>query len=266
MPDATTLPSPTLVGTAIVTGAGSGIGRASAQALLAAGWNVVLAGRREAALVETVETAGTVASRARVVPTDVTDAAAVARLFAAAVQRHGRIDFVFNNAGVPAPTIPTIELPEASWNDVIGTCVTGAFLVLREAMRTMAAQSPRGGRILNTGSIAAHSPRPDTIAYTTAKHALTGMTRSAALDGRRHGIAVGQIDLGNVAVGRVGEQDGPGVPTRDRVQADGSLAPETLLRPQEVAQSVVHLAGLPLHLNVLFQTLMPTTMPFVGRG
>jgi NAD(P)-dependent dehydrogenase (short-subunit alcohol dehydrogenase family) len=244
---------------AIVTGAGSGIGRAVASALLSNGYQVALAGRRVDKLKQTVEETGA-GERALVVVTDVADPAAVAALFAATVKRFGRLDLLFNNAGTAAHSAPVEDLTDCQWRETVDTNLTGAFWCLREAFRVMKAQAPQGGRIINTGSVSAHAPRPHTIAYAATKHALTGLTRAAALDGRRYGIAVGQIDLGNVI------KDGETERLRRRLQPDGTMLEEVLMDQAKVAQAVLSMAELPLDMNVLFQTLMPTSMPFVGRG
>ena len=243
--------------TAIVTGAGSGIGRAVVRALLAEGYRVALAGRRREPLVETV---GTPDERALVAPTDVSDPASVRALFDATVERFGRVDVVFNNAGVSAPGIPLDELSDAQWRQVVDINLTGSFLCVREAFRVMKAQSPRGGRIINNGSISAHAPRPNSAPYTATKHAITGLTKSASLDGRKFDIACGQIDIGNAATDMTAAME-RGVP-----QADGTIAAEATMDAGLVADAVLYMAGLPLDANVLFMTVMATKMPYVGRG
>ena len=243
--------------TAIVTGAGSGIGRAVAHALLREGYNVALAGRRQQALEATAGTGGT---RALCVPTDVTDSASVRALFDATVERFGRLDLVFNNAGIGAPAVPLDELGDAQWRAVVDTNLTGVFLCIREAFRVMKAQEPRGGRIINNGSISAHAPRPNSAPYTATKHAVTGLTKSASLDGRKHDIACGQIDIGNAATDMAARM-ATGVP-----QASGEIAVEPLMDVEHVASAVVYMASLPLSANVQFMTVMATKMPFVGRG
>ena len=243
--------------TAIVTGAGSGIGRAVVRALLAEGYRVALAGRRREPLVETV---GTPDERALVAPTDVSDPASVRALFDATVERFGRVDVVFNNAGVSAPGIPLDELSDAQWRQVVDINLTGSFLCVREAFRVMKAQSPRGGRIINNGSISAHAPRPNSAPYTATKHAITGLTKSASLDGRRFDIACGQIDIGNAAT-EMAARMASGVP-----QANGEVAIEPLIDVGHVASAVLYMASLPLAANVQFMTVMATKMPFVGRG
>ena len=242
---------------ALVTGAGSGIGRAVAIALAGAGYAVVLAGRRPDALQATAQAAG---HGALGVPTDVTDPAAVAALFARCVALHGRLDLLFNNAGTAAPPTAIEDLPVETWRKVIDTNLTGAFLCIQAAMRVMKAQNPRGGRIINNGSIAASTPRPNMAAYTASKHAISGLTKSTSLEGRRHDIACGQIDIGNVKTDL-------GIPmSSGTLQADFSLKPEPTFDVRHVAEAVLYMAGLPLDANVLNMTVMATTMPFVGRG
>jgi NAD(P)-dependent dehydrogenase (short-subunit alcohol dehydrogenase family) len=245
--------------TAIVTGAGSGVGRATALALLGAGWQVTLAGRRADAL-NAVVAESSAAQLALAVPTDVTDAASVKALFAATVARFGRVDLVFNNAGVSAPGVPLEDLELAVWKNVVDTNLTGIFLCIQEAFRTMKAQTPQGGRIINNGSISATAPRPNSIAYTATKHAVTGMTKTASLDGRKYNIAVGQIDIGNAATD-MAMRMAKGVP-----QANGEIAIEPLMDVNIVGQSVLYMASLPLEANVLYHTVMATKMPLVGRG
>ena len=245
---------------ALVTGAGSGIGRATALALLAEGWQVVLSGRRAAPLEESIALAAGHADRALAIPADVTDAASVAALFEAVERRFGRLDLLFNNAGVGAPAVPIDELPLERWRAVVDTNLTGVFLCLQQAFRLMKRQSPRGGRIINNGSISATTPRPLSIAYTATKHAVSGLTKTAALDGRAFDIAVGQIDIGNAATDMT-ERMAAGV-----LQADGSTRVEARMDVRHAADAVVHMASLPLSANVLFMTVMATTMPYVGRG
>jgi len=245
---------------AIVTGAGSGIGRAVALALLADGYRVALAGRRTDKLEETRAGAGEAAARAISVATDVTDPGSVKALFDATVEAFGRLDLLFNNAGQNAPGVPLEELPFEQWRAVVDTNLTGSFLCLQQAFRVMKAQQPMGGRIINNGSISAHAPRPNSIPYTASKHAVTGLTKSASLDGRKYDIAVGQIDIGN-AQSDMAARMAQGVP-----QADGSVKPEPLMDVAHVASSVVYMASLPLDANVQFLTVMATKMPFVGRG
>jgi NAD(P)-dependent dehydrogenase (short-subunit alcohol dehydrogenase family) len=245
---------------AIVTGAGSGIGRASALALLQAGWHVGLAGRRADALEATRTAAGDLAKNAIAVPTDASDPAAVKALFATTRETFGRIDLLFNNAGTGAPPLPFEELSVEQWKAVVDINLTGAFLCCQEAFRVMKSQSPRGGRIINNGSISAHAPRPRSAPYTATKHAITGLTKSLALDGRAYDIACGQIDIGN-AVTEMTERMTKGVP-----QASGELAVEDRMDVRHVADAVVHMASLPPGANILFMTVMATKMPFVGRG
>jgi NAD(P)-dependent dehydrogenase (short-subunit alcohol dehydrogenase family) len=259
-PAAAPASSPAARGVAIVTGAGSGVGRAAALALLGDGWRVVLAGRRAEALDETAAAAGADADRALAVPTDVADAAAVESLFAAAVARFGRVDLVFNNAGTGLKGKLLEDIALADWQHVVDVNLTGMFLCIQHAFRTMKAQSPRGGRIINNGSISAHAPRPDSIAYTATKHAVTGLTKAAALDGRKYDIAVGQIDIGN-AMTPLAARMADGVP-----QANGDIRAEPLIDADIVGRSVRYMADLPLEANVLFHTVMATKMPFVGRG
>ncbi|HZV93296.1 MAG TPA: SDR family oxidoreductase [Caldimonas sp.] len=245
---------------AIVTGAGSGIGRASALALLQAGWKVALAGRRADALESTRSAAGDLASHALAVPTDVSDPAAVKALFAATKATFGRLDLLFNNAGRGAPGIPLEELTVEQWKSVVDINLTGVFLCTQEAFRMMKSQSPRGGRIINNGSISAHAPRPHSAPYTATKHAITGLTKATSLDGRVHDIACGQIDIGN-AVTEMTERMTTGMP-----QANGQNAAEARMDVRHVADAVVQMAGLPLDTNILFMTIMASKMPFVGRG
>ena len=245
---------------AIVTGAGSGIGKASAIALLQAGWHVAFAGRRADVLGQAVASAGEAASRAIAVPADVSDPESVRKLFATTVKAFGRVDLLFNNAGVNAPGVPVEELTVEQWKNVVDINLTGPFLCTQEAFRVMKDQSPRGGRIINNGSISAHAPRPNSAPYTATKHAITGLTKSTSLDGRKYDIACGQIDIGNAATDMASRM-AKGVP-----QADGSIAPEPLMDVRHVAQTIVHMASLPLETNVQFVTVMATKMPFVGRG
>ena len=245
---------------AIVTGAGSGIGRAAALALLDAGHRVVLAGRRKDALEATRAAAGKNADRALVVPTDATDPAAVTALFAATRDAFGRLDVLFNNAGTGAPPLPLEELTVQQWQTVVDINLTAVFLCTQQAFVLMKSQSPRGGRIINNGSISAHAPRPLSAPYTATKHAITGLTKATALDGRPFDIACSQIDIGNAATDMT-ERMKKGVP-----QADGTLAVEPTMDVRHVADAVVHMAGLPLDANIQFMTIMATKMPFVGRG
>jgi NAD(P)-dependent dehydrogenase (short-subunit alcohol dehydrogenase family) len=243
---------------AIVTGAGSGIGRAVSLALQKMEWNVVLAGRRAEALADTVAAGHGAEMLAQ--PTDVADPDSVDALFAAAVARFGRLDLVFNNAGTGAPPGPLEDHSIDHWRRVVDINLTGSFLCTRAAFRQMKAQDPRGGRIINNGSISAHVPRPGSIAYTATKHAITGLTRSTALDGRPFDIACGQIDIGNAATEMTARMS-RGVP-----QADGTLKAEPVMDVQAVADAVVYMAGLPLSANVPFMTVMATQMPYIGRG
>ena len=245
---------------AIVTGAGSGIGRAVALALLRAGYSVALAGRRTEALGETISLAGDLKTNTLAIPTDVSSPDSVRNLFDQSVQKFGRVDLLFNNAGQGAPPIPLDELRVEKWNQVIGVNLTGAFLCCKEAFRVMKAQSPRGGRIINNGSISATTPRPNSAPYTASKHAITGLTKSCALDGRPFDIACGQIDIGNAGTDLTARM-AQGVP-----QANGTMAPEPTFDVARVGDAVVHMASLPLDTNILFLTIMATQMPFVGRG
>ncbi|HSI56932.1 MAG TPA: SDR family oxidoreductase [Ideonella sp.] len=244
---------------AVVTGAGSGIGKASALALLGAGYRVVLAGRRADVLAQVVAESGA-GSRALAVPTDVAKPDEVSALFAQAVAQFGRVDVLFNNAGMGAPAVPFEDLPFDKWQAVVDVNLTGMFLCAQAAFRVMKAQDPRGGRIINNGSISAHAPRPDSAPYTCTKHAVTGLTKCISLDGRKHDIACGQIDIGN-ALTELSQRMAKGVK-----QANGEIAVEAMMDVQQVAESVVYMAGLPLGANVQFMTIMATKMPFVGRG
>ncbi len=245
---------------AIVTGAGSGIGRSVSLALLKVGYSVALAGRRKEALEETANLAGEDGARALVVPTDVTDAQSIAALFAAAKAKFGRLDLLFNNAGTGTPATSIEELTLHQWQRVVDTNLTGPFLCTQEAMRIMKAQKPMGGRIINNGSISAHVPRPGSAPYTSTKHGITGLTRSTSLDGRKYDIACGQIDIGNAATPMT-ERMTKGVP-----QPDGSMMVEPRMDVDHVGQAVVYMDSLPLDANVQFITVMATKMPFIGRG
>jgi NAD(P)-dependent dehydrogenase (short-subunit alcohol dehydrogenase family) len=246
---------------AIVTGAGSGVGRASALALSREGFAVVLAGRRREALDETVALAGVGAGAGVLaVPTDVADPASMRALFDAAVTRFGRVDVVFNNAGTGAPAIPLEDLSFAQWQTVVDANLTGVFLGIQNAFRVMKDQSPRGGRIINNGSVSAYAPRPNSAPYTATKHGVLGLTRAASLDGRKYDIAVGEIDIGNAATEMTLRMTG-GVP-----QANGTMMPEPRIDVEHVARAVVYMATLPLDANVQTMTVMATKMPFVGRG
>jgi NAD(P)-dependent dehydrogenase (short-subunit alcohol dehydrogenase family) len=243
----------------MVTGAGSGIGRATALALLKEGYAVVLAGRRADALAQTVAEAGP-AARALAVPADVSDPTDVGRLFQETRKTFGRLDVLVNNAGTGAPPVPLEDLMIEQWRRVVDVNLTGAFLCTQAAFQLMKEQRPQGGRIINNGSISAHVPRPNSAPYTATKHAITGLTKSTALDGRKYGIACGQIDIGNAATEMTARMK-DGVP-----QANGTLAAEPTMDVEHVAQAVVYMASLPLDANVLTMTVMATTMPFVGRG
>jgi len=239
---------------AIITGAGSGIGRAVALAFLADGYRVTLAGRRAESLEKTASEAGTAAAHALVVTADVTEPASVRALFEKTREAFGRLDVLFNNAGVSAPGVPLEELPFEQWSRVIATNLTGAFLCTQEAFRLMKAQRPRGGRIINNGSISAHTPRLNSAAYTASKHGILGLTKSTALDGREFDIACGQIDIGNARTELAAQLSAK------------SASPEPLMDVKDVASAVLHMASLPLEANVLTMTLMATKMPYVGRG
>jgi len=243
----------------VVTGAGSGIGRAAALALLEAGYRVVLAGRRTAALQAVAAESGA-GGRALAVPTDVTLPDSVDALFSATRRAFGRLDLLFNNAGMGAPGVPFEDITYETWTSVVAVNLTGMFLCAQAAFRIMKDQDPRGGRIINNGSISAHAPRPDSAPYTATKHAVTGLTRSLSLDGRKYDIACGQIDVGN-ALTELSARMGKGVK-----QANGVIAIEPMMDVRQVAEAVVHMAGLPLEANVQFLTIMATKMPFVGRG
>ncbi|MBN8911600.1 MAG: SDR family oxidoreductase [Rhizobiales bacterium] len=245
---------------AVVTGAGSGIGRAVAVALFDAGFDIVLAGRRQVVLDETLDACTTRPGRKLAIATDVADEGAVARLFQATREKFGRIDVLFNNAGLAAPAVTIDELSVAQWRTVVDVNLTGAFLCAREAFRMMKTQQPQGGRIINNGSISAVVPRPFSAPYTATKHAITGLTKSLSLDGRPFDIACSQIDIGNAAT----EMTEPMV--RGVFQADGSVKPEPRMDVAHVAEAVVYMASLPLSANVPFMTVMATKMPFIGRG
>jgi NAD(P)-dependent dehydrogenase (short-subunit alcohol dehydrogenase family) len=245
---------------AIVTGAGTGIGKQAALALLGDGYSVVMAGRRRELLEATVLESKSPGSRTLVVPTDVADPAAVKALFAKTKETFGRLDLLFNNAGVGAPGIPLEDLTYEQWKSVVDINLTGAFLCTQEAFRIMKDQTPRGGRIINNGSISAHAPRPNSAPYTATKHGMTGLTKAASLDGRKYDIACGQIDIGNAATEMTARMK-RGVP-----QANGELAVEPTFDVEQVARAVVYMASLPLEANVLVMTVMATKMPLVGRG
>ncbi len=245
---------------AMVTGAGSGIGRATALALLAEGYSVVLAGRRREALEQTASRAGPAAARALAVAADVADPDSVRALFDATERSFGRLDLLFNNAGTGAPAVPLEDLTADEWRRVVDVNLTGAFLCTQAAFRLMKSQNPRGGRIINNGSISAHAPRPNSAPYTATKHAITGLTKSTALDGRAYDIACGQIDVGNAETGMTARMR-DGVP-----QPGGGTAVEPTMDASHVARAVLYMASLPPDANVLFLTVMATRMPFVGRG
>jgi NAD(P)-dependent dehydrogenase (short-subunit alcohol dehydrogenase family) len=245
---------------AVVTGAGSGIGKAVSLALLREGYSVALAGRRQTALTRAVDEAGLPGTRALVVPTDVRDPAQVCELFAAVRRAFGRLDLLFNNAGTGAPAVALEELSVEQWRQVIDVNLSGAFYCTQEAFRLMKSQQPRGGRIINNGSISAHTPRPNSAPYTASKHALTGLTKATALDGRPYDIACGQIDIGNADT-EMAARSKAGV-----LQASGHVVAEPAMAVEHVASAVLYMASLPLDANVLFLTVMATKMPFVGRG
>ena len=247
---------------AIVTGAGTGIGKAVALALMGAGYSVTLAGRRRDKLDETAQEGKTSGSASLVVPTDVSNPADVKALFAKTKETFGRLDVLFNNAGIGAPAVPLEDLPYETWKQVVDTNLTGMFLCTQEAIKIMKAQDPRGGRIINNGSISAHAPRPRSVAYTATKHAVTGLTKSTALDCRGYNIACGQIDIGNAATPLTERMvQGQGV-----MQADGRMAVEPRMNADDVGRAVIYMVNLPLDTNVLFMTVMANLMPFVGRG
>ena len=245
---------------ALVTGAGTGVGRAAALALMKAGYTVVLAGRRKDKLDEVAAEGASNGGKSLPVPADIADLPSIAALFATVRKSLGRLDVLFNNAGVGAPAVPLEDLPFDKWKAAVDTNVTGTFLCIQEAFRIMKNQTPRGGRIINNGSLAAHTPRPLTIAYTATKHAVTGLTKSASLDGRPYDIACGQIDIGN-AVTPMTERMASGI-----VQPGGQMMVEPRMAAEDVGAAIVYMANLPLSANVLFMTVMATKMPFVGRG
>ncbi len=245
---------------ALVTGAGSGIGRATALALLHAGYQVVLTGRNTGKLQASLDDAAELADQALMVACDVREPASVAALFEQIKARFGRLDLVFNNAGTGAPPVPLEDLQFEHWRATIDTNLTGAFLCTQQAFKLMKAQSPMGGRIINNGSISAHAPRPNSAPYTASKHAMTGLTKSTSLDGRKYNIACGQIDIGNAATDMAIPMQ-RGVP-----QANGEIAAEAVMDVEHVAQAVVQMAELPLESNIQFMTIMATKMPFIGRG
>jgi NAD(P)-dependent dehydrogenase (short-subunit alcohol dehydrogenase family) len=245
---------------ALVTGAGGGIGRAAALALAKAGWHVALTGRRQQPLEETAKEITALDRRALAIPCDVGDPQSVKALFATTAEAFGRLDLLFNNAGAGAPPVPMEELSYEQWKAVVDVNLTGAFLCAQGAISIMKNQTPKGGRIINNGSISAHAPRPNSAPYTATKHAITGLTKSIALDARQHDIACGQIDIGN-ALTDMARKMTLGVP-----QADGRIAIEPTIDPAQVGDAIVHMASLPLSANILTMTIMATKMPFVGRG
>jgi NAD(P)-dependent dehydrogenase (short-subunit alcohol dehydrogenase family) len=245
---------------AVVTGAGTGIGKAAATALLQNGYRVAFAGRRREPLEAAISAANVSADQALAVPTDVADPASVAALFKQVREKFGRLDVLFNNAGIGAPAMNMEDLTFEQWKNVVDINLTGSFLCTQEAIRIMKDQSPRGGRIINNGSISAHAPRPNSVPYTATKHAITGLTKSTSLDGRKYDIACGQIDIGNAQTDLAARM-ASGVP-----QANGQIAVEPLMDVAHVASAVVYMASLPLDANVQFMTIMATKMPFVGRG
>jgi NAD(P)-dependent dehydrogenase (short-subunit alcohol dehydrogenase family) len=244
---------------ALVTGAGSGIGKSAAIALLEDGYHVALVGRRKEMLEKTAAESGA-KDRALVLPADITREDQVAKVFAEVKSKWGRLDVLFNNAGMGAPAVPMEELPISKWREVVDLNLTAMFMCIQEAIRIMKTQEPKGGRIINNGSISAHAPRPMSVAYTATKHAVTGLTKCVSLDGRKHDIACGQIDIGN-ALTDLAARMAKGVP-----QADGSVRPEPLMDVRHVGEAVLHMANLPLDVNVQFMTIMASKMPFVGRG
>jgi NAD(P)-dependent dehydrogenase (short-subunit alcohol dehydrogenase family) len=247
---------------ALVTGAGTGIGKSVALALMKEGYAVVLAGRRKDKLEEAASEGRAINGKSLVVPTDVSDPEQIKALFAKTKETFGRLDLLFNNAGIGAPAVPLEDLPLETWRKVVDTNFTGLFLCTQEAIKIMKAQDPRGGRIINNGSISAHAPRPRSVAYTSTKHAVTGLTKSTSLDCRGYDICCGQIDIGNAITPLTDRMvQGQGV-----MQADGRLAMEPRMEVEDVGRAVVYMASLPLHTNVLFMTVMANLMPFVGRG
>ncbi len=247
---------------AVVTGAGTGIGRRTALRLWGAGYSVAVAGRRREPLEQLAQEAGVSAARALVMPTDVRDPESVSALFTAVIDKFGRLDVLFNNAGVGAPAVPLEDLTYDQWRAVLETCVTGAFLCTQQAFRIMKQQTPRGGRIINNGSISAHTPRPHSAPYTAAKHAITGLTKSTALDGRAFDIACGQLDIGNAATDMIDRLQ----VHQGALQANGSTAVEPTFDVDHVAEAVLYMANLPLDVNVPLMTIIATGMPFIGRG
>jgi NAD(P)-dependent dehydrogenase (short-subunit alcohol dehydrogenase family) len=245
---------------AIVTGAGTGIGKAVAMAFLNDGYHVALSGRRQEPLEQVVKEAGSAGTQALIVPTDVRQQASVRALFAKTLEAFGRLDVLFNNAGISAGGIPLEDLTYEQWQAVVDTNLTGTFLCTQEAFKIMKSQNPRGGGIINNGSVSADAPRPNSAPYTATKHAITGLTKSISLDGRKYDIACGQIDIGNALTEATGRM------TTGTLQANGTIAPEPVMDVQHVARAVLYMASLPLDANVLFMTVMATKMPLVGRG
>ncbi len=250
----------TTVRTAVITGAGSGIGRHTAFALFEEGYSVALAGRRKEALEDTVSAAGVDASRALIVPTDVGEPHSVRALFAEVRRTFGRLDMLFNNAGISAFAVPLEDLTYEQWKAVVDTNLTGAFLCTQEAFKIMKSQDPMGGRIINNGSISADTPRPNSAPYTATKHGMTGLTRSTSLDGRKYNIACGQINIGNALTQMVARA------SEGMLQADGSVRVEPTMDVEHVARAVAQMASLPLDANVQFMTILATEMPYIGRG
>ena len=244
---------------ALITGAGSGIGRAVSVAFLRDGWRVVLAGRREDVLMKTIAESGVDAAQAHAVSVDLRDPVAIGALFLSAQAAFGRLDLLFNNAGISAPGLLE-DISFEQWKAVVDTNLTAAFLCTQEAFKIMKAQTPRGGRIINNGSVSAYTPRPNSAPYTATKHAITGLTKSTSLDGRKYDIACGQIDIGNALTDMAAPM------TRGVPQANGQIAIEPVMDPEHVARAVLNMASLPLDANVLFMTIMATKMPYVGRG
>lgn len=250
----------TTIRTAVITGAGSGIGKATALAFLKDGWNVALVGRRQNVLEEALAEAGADAARGMAVPTDVSDPQSVAALFDAVKKRHGRVDVLFNNAGLNAPGVPFEDLPYEKWKAVVDTNLSGSFLCAQAAFRAMKEQTPQGGRIINNGSISAHAPRPDSAPYTASKHGVSGLTRTMSLDGRKYGIACCQVDVGN-AMTELAARMAKGVK-----QADGAIKPEPMIDVRDVARSVLFMANQPPGVNIYHLMVMATNMPYAGRG
>jgi len=245
---------------AIITGGGTGVGKSAALALVREGYSVTIAGRREAPLQDTIKEAGEDGSRMLGVSADVGKPENVKNLFAKTMERFGRLDLLFNNAGIGAPGVPLEDLTYEQWQSVVSVNLTGTFLCTQEAFKVMKDQDPRGGRIINNGSVSAHVPRTNSAPYTATKHAITGLTRSASLDGRKYDIACGQIDIGNALVERTASMQ------TGKLQPNGEVVPEATMDTENVAQTVVYMASLPLDANVQFITVMATKMPYIGRG